>query len=236
MRCSESHDRTLEVTEIFRSIQGESTWAGHPCVFVRLAGCNLRCSWCDSAYSFSPGTIHTVEEVVAAVSALEQSSEQDDQSDPPRPSKLVQVTGGEPLLQPASVYLMERLLETGHTVLLETSGALSISEVPAAVRKIMDLKAPGSGEAGANLWENLEHLSMRDEIKIVVSGREDYEWARLQIRRRGLAGRCGAVLLAPVHGSLEPERLVSWMLEDGLPARLNLQLHKYVWPGVERGV
>ncbi|MFW5879056.1 MAG: radical SAM protein, partial [Myxococcota bacterium] len=179
---------SLEVTEIFRSIQGESTWAGHLCIFVRLARCNLRCSWCDTRRAFQPGREASVDELMAEVERLGPG--------------LIELTGGEPLLQPASVTLMERLLAAGRTVLLETNGTLPIGEVPRAVHKIVDLKAPGSGESEKNLWENLELLSSRDEIKIVLAGRADYEWARDQVRARELHLLCRAVTLSPVHGAL----------------------------------
>ncbi len=212
----------LRLTEIYRSIQGESTFAGAPCVFVRTTGCNLRCTWCDSAYTFSGGTWWTVDEVLAEVDRLGPG--------------LVEVTGGEPLLHKPVLALMRRLLDAGRTVLLETSGSVSIAEVPAEVRKIVDLKAPASGEAEANLWENLAHLAPHDEVKIVIADRADYAWAREVIRERDLAARVAAVLLSPVHGTLDPAELVAWMLADALPARLNLQLHKLVWPGADRGV
>lgn len=213
---------TLTVTEIFRSIQGESTWAGLPCVFVRLTGCNLRCVWCDTAYAFSGGTKMTVEDVVARVAELA--------------CPLVEITGGEPLLQEACPSLAEALLGRGLTVLCETSGALPIDRVPADVITIMDLKCPGSGESSKNDWGNVDRLSRRDEVKFVIADRADYEWSRDVVHRYGLPARCNAVLFAPVFGVLEARDLVQWILEDGLPVRFQPQLHKFVWPPDTRGV
>jgi len=213
---------TLVVHEIYRSIQGESSFAGLPCTFVRLTGCNLRCSWCDTPHAFYEGTRIRRGEVLEAALGLE--------------TPLVELTGGEPLLQPGSLPLMRELCDAGRTVLLETSGERDVSAVDPRVHRIVDLKAPGSGEHARNRWENLEHLGARDEIKIVVSDRSDYEWAREVIRERRLHERVGEVLLSCVHGELEPERLVAWMMEDRMPARFQLQMHKYVWSPDERGV
>jgi len=212
----------LTVNEIFYSIQGESTRAGRPCVFVRLTGCDLRCSWCDTPYAFHEGRKRSVDEVVAEV----------DRYDCP----LVEITGGEPLLQ-AEVYpLMERLLANGRTVMLETGGHRPIVHVPRAVVKIVDVKCPGSGEAGKTEWRNLGVLAPHDEVKFVVNDRADYEFAREVIDRYALPSRCAAVLLSPVHGVLEARLLSQWMLEDDLSARLQLQLHKFIWPADARGV
>ncbi|MDF1562465.1 MAG: radical SAM protein [Deltaproteobacteria bacterium] len=213
---------TLKLIELYRSLQGESTLAGEPCVFIRTAGCNLRCVWCDSEYTFTGGEPWTLEAILAEVERLGPGH--------------VELTGGEPLLQPAVIPLMERLLEAGREVLLETSGSLSLEGVPAAVRKIVDLKAPGSGEEARNRWENLERLGPRDELKLVLADREDYLWAREQLARRDLASRCGRVLFSPVEGRLEPARLAAWILEDRLAVRLNLQLHRILWPESSRGV
>jgi len=213
---------TLQIIELYRSIQGESTFAGEPCIFVRTAGCNLRCTWCDSAYTFAGGDRRSVDAILEEVAHLG--------------AGLVEITGGEPLLQPAVIPLMARLLEAGRTVLLETAGALDLSMVPAGVHKIVDLKAPGSGEETRNRWANLEHLGPSDEVKIVVADREDYLWARTQEEAHGLSGRCRALLLSPVEGALDPATLTAWMLEDGLDARLNLQLHRILWPDRARGV
>jgi 7-carboxy-7-deazaguanine synthase len=212
----------LTVNEIFHSIQGESTRAGEPCVFVRLTACDLRCSWCDTAYAFHEGRKMSVDEVVAAVDA--------------HGCPLVEITGGEPLLQDDVYPLMERLLAGGRTVMLETGGHRPITRVPAAVVKIVDVKCPGSGEADSNDWTNLQALAPHDEVKFVVGDRVDYEYARDVIARYGLAARAAAVLLSPVHGALEPKILSEWMLADRLPARLQLQLHKFIWPAHTRGV
>jgi 7-carboxy-7-deazaguanine synthase len=212
----------LTVNEIFHSIQGESTRAGEPCVFVRLTACDLRCSWCDTAYAFHEGRKMSVDEVVAAVDA--------------HGCPLVEITGGEPLLQDDVYPLMERLLAGGRTVMLETGGHRPITRVPAAVVKIVDVKCPGSGEADSNDWTNLQALAPHDEVKFVVGDRADYEYARDVIARYGLAARAAAVLLSPVHGALEPKILSEWMLADRLPARLQLQLHKFIWSPETRGV
>jgi 7-carboxy-7-deazaguanine synthase len=211
----------LRVNEIFHSIQGESTHSGRPCVFVRLTGCNLRCVWCDTAYAFHEGREMSVAEVVEAVDRFG--------------CDLVEVTGGEPLLQADAIPLMRTLLDRGYRVLLETGGSLPIDAVPPGVSRIVDVKCPGSGESRRNLWENLEQLREGDELKFVVAGRSDYEWAREQIRTRGLDRRA-AVLISPVQGATDPGALANWVLEDRLPARVQIQLHKILWPGVERGV
>jgi 7-carboxy-7-deazaguanine synthase len=215
------------ITETFTSVQGEGAAAGRPCTFVRLARCNLRCVWCDTKYSFTGGDERALDDVLADVRA--------------RGPRLVCVTGGEPLMQPEAVPLMQQLLDEGFEVLLETSGALPLDPVPAGVVKVMDLKCPGSGEEAANHWPNLRLLGVRDEVKFVVQDEVDYLWARDACRRHGLGGRpprSGApgVLLSPVHGALAPADLVAWMLRDGLEARLNLQVHKYVWGADARGV
>ncbi len=212
----------LTVNEIFHSIQGESTYAGRPCVFVRLTACDLRCSWCDTAYAFHEGHTMSVDEVVAAVA---------DHGCP-----LVEITGGEPLLQDDVYPLMDRLLAEGRTVMLETGGHRPIGRVPAAVVKIVDVKCPGSGEAGKNDWSNLGRLAPHDQVKFVVRDRADYEFAKDVIARHDLASRTAAVLISPVHGVLEPRALSEWMLADRSPARLQLQLHKYIWSPTKRGV
>lgn len=213
----------MRVTEIFRSIQGESSRAGWPCVFVRSTGCNLRCVWCDTAYSFHGGDEMTVDEILSEVERIGEGC------------RLVELTGGEPLLQHDVGELAEGLLEAGYTVLCETSGSVPVDRVPEAVVKIMDLKPPGSGEEEANDWANLERLDpARDEIKFVLADRTDYEWALRQISERGLERF--TVHLSPVHGELDRRTLAEWMLEDGVTARLNLQLHKFVWDPQARGV
>ncbi len=212
----------LTVNEIFYSIQGESTRAGQPCVFVRLTACDLRCSWCDTPYAFHEGSKMSVDDVIARVEGYG--------------CGLVEITGGEPLLQ-ADVYpLMERLLAAGRTVMLETGGHRSIERVPRDVRKIVDVKCPGSGESGKNDWANLSRLAPHDEVKFVIADRRDYEFARDVISRYDLGSRAAAVLLSPVHGALEPRLLSEWILADRLPARLQLQIHKYIWEPHTRGV
>jgi 7-carboxy-7-deazaguanine synthase len=210
----------LTVNEIFYSIQGESTFSGRPCVFVRLTACDLRCSWCDTPYAFHEGGSRSVDDVVASV---EQYG-----------CPLVEITGGEPLLQDDVYELMNRLIANGMTVMLETGGHRSIARVPRQVLKIVDIKCPGSGEEGKNDWSNLDRLAPHDEVKFVIKDRADYEYARDVIVRRGLASR--TVLFSPVHGVLEPRVLSEWMLADRVAARLQVQLHKYIWPPDTRGV
>jgi len=212
----------LTVNEIFYSIQGESTRAGEPCVFVRLTACDLRCSWCDTPYAFHEGRKMTVDQVVAEV----------DRHGCP----LVEITGGEPLLQDDVYPLMERLLADGRRVMLETGGHRPIDRVPAAVSKIVDIKCHGSGEADKNHWANLDALAPADEVKFVIKDRADYDYAKRVIAERGLDRRARAVLLSPVHGVMDPKTLSEWMLADHLPARLQLQLHKFIWPPATRGV
>jgi 7-carboxy-7-deazaguanine synthase len=220
----EARDRRaapLVVNEIFHSIQGESSQAGRPCVFVRLTACNLRCVWCDTAYAFDEGTELTVGSVVDQVAAFS--------------TRYVLVTGGEPLLQQGVHDLFAALLDRGCEVAVETGGSLDIAPIDRRVMIVLDLKCPGSGMQDRNLWSNLEHLKPGDEIKFVLADRADYDWARERIGRHQLAGRCG-LLLSPVHGVLDPATLARWMLDDRLPARLQIQLHKYLWPGARRGV
>jgi 7-carboxy-7-deazaguanine synthase len=212
----------LTINEIFHSVQGESTYAGRPCVFVRLTACDLRCSWCDTAYAFYEGTKRSLDEVIGEVDRFDCS--------------LVEVTGGEPLLQEDVYPLMQRLLDSGKTVLLETGGHRSTERVPADVVTILDVKCPGSGEVEKNDWTNLDRLRPQDEVKFVVKDRADYEFARDVINRRKLAGRVAAVHLSPVHGVLDPKTLSEWVLADRLPVRLQLQLHKYIWSPTTRGV
>ena len=212
----------LTVNEIFYSIQGESTRAGRPCVFVRLTACDLRCTWCDTPYAFDEGKKRSVDDVVDAVEAYG--------------CQLVEITGGEPLLQEDVYELMEKLVNRGRTVLLETGGHRPVDRVPGAVIKIMDIKCPGSGEAARNDWSNIEQLTRQDEVKFVIADRADYEFARQVIGTHGLAARAGAILMSPVHGGLEPKLLSEWVLADHLPVRLQLQLHKYIWSPATRGV
>ena len=212
----------LTINEIFYSIQGEATRAGEPCVFVRLTACDLRCSWCDTEYAFYEGSKRSLDDVLAEVERHQ--------------CRLVEITGGEPLLQEDVYPLMDALLERGYTVMLETGGHRSIARVPRAVRKIVDVKCPGSGEAAKNCWENLSALAPHDEVKFVLRDRADYEYARAVIGERDLASRANAILLSPVHGVLEPRQLADWILADHLPVRLQLQVHKFVWPAAMRGV
>ena len=217
----------LRVTEIFHSIQGESTWAGLPCTFVRLTGCPLRCTWCDSEYAFHGGDKLTLDEIIARVDAAG--------------TNLVEVTGGEPLIHRGAFVLVSRLLERGYTVLVETSGSIDVAPLDPRAHKIMDLKCPGSGEVERNLWSNLQHLTARDEIKFVVKDRADYEWLRAVITEHDLGGRVRrgelrALLISPVWDAVDFKDLAEWVLEDHLPVRFQIQLHKLIWganvPGV----
>lgn len=212
----------LTVSEIFYSIQGESTRSGWPCVFVRLTGCDLRCSWCDTPYAFYGGVRKTVDEVVGEVVGYGCS--------------LVEMTGGEPLLQEDVYPLMERLLDQGRQVLLETGGHRSTRRVPARVVTILDVKCPESGESEKNDWSNLEALRPHDEAKFVLQSRLDYEFAIDVMQRYSLETRCASVLLSPAHGLLDPQELAGWMLADHVRARLQLQVHKYIWSPLTRGV
>jgi 7-carboxy-7-deazaguanine synthase len=212
---------SLTVNEVFFSIQGEGTRAGLPCVFVRLTGCPLRCTWCDTAYAFHEGTRREEVDVIAEIEA--------------HPCRLALLTGGEPLAQPAAFAFVTTLLDRGWTVLVETSGHVGLEALDRRAVAIMDVKAPGSGEAHRTEWRNLDLLKPTDELKVVLAGRADYEWARALLQERRLHERC-TVLLSPVHGGLDPGLLARWVLEDGLPVRVQVQLHKYLWPGVERGV
>ena len=212
----------LTINEIFYSVQGESSYAGRPCVFVRLTACDLRCSWCDTAYAFHEGTKRSLDSILEEVDAYR--------------CPLVEVTGGEPLLQ-ADVYpLMESLLARGRTVLLETGGHRSTARVPASVVTILDVKCPGSGESEKNDWTNLERLQPHDEVKFVVKDRTDYEYARAIIARHDLGRRAAAVHFSPVHGVMDARGLAEWVLADNLPVRVQLQLHKYIWDPATRGV
>ena len=210
----------MRITEIFHSIQGESTHAGRPCVFVRFAGCNLRCRWCDSAYTFTGGEKMTMDDVMARVRSYG--------------CKLVEVTGGEPLASAEAPELIRRLCDEGFEVLIETSGSIDISSVDPRATTIMDIKCPGSGESERNLWENIDRLRPHDEIKFVVADRSDYEWARRKIEERQL-GRW-TVLFSPVWGEMDMKTLAEWMLADRVPARFQTQLHKHLWGAETRGV
>jgi 7-carboxy-7-deazaguanine synthase len=212
----------LTINEIFYSIQGESTYAGRPCVFVRLTACDLRCSWCDTTYAFHEGRKRSLDDVLAEVDRLD--------------CPLVEVTGGEPLLQDDVYPLMQSLLERGRIVLLETGGHRSTEAVPASVVTILDVKCPGSGEAHRNEWSNLDRLRPHDEVKFVITDRADYDYARDVITRHRLAGRVAAVHLSPVHGVMDLRQLSQWTMADRLPARVQVQLHKYIWDPATRGV
>ena len=227
----------MQITEIYKSLQGESTYAGLPCVFVRLTGCNLRCSWCDSEYTFSGGQRMTAEEVLDQVDRLSPNG------------GLLEITGGEPMLQERElVPFIQRLLDRGFKVLLETSGERPLARVPKAVIKIVDVKCPNSGEPDTFEMANLEALTTSDELKFVLSNREDYEFARDFVTRHGLAGRVNAILFSPAfrkeatgtrdasHCLLDPQQLAEWMLADDVPARLGLQMHKFVWDPALKGV
>jgi len=212
----------LTVNEIFHSIQGESTFAGRPCVFVRLTACDLRCVWCDTPHAFTEGRKMEVDEVVADLARYD--------------CPIVEITGGEPLLQDDVYPLMERLLASGRTVLVETAGHVSLSRVPGAVIKIMDVKCPASGESARTCWDNINRLTSRDQVKFVIKDRGDYEFARDVVGKYALERRCAAVLFSPVHGELALRDLAAWILDDKLPVRLQLQLHKYIWDADARGV
>lgn len=212
----------LTINEIFHSIQGESRRAGEPCVFVRLTACDLRCSWCDTAYAFHEGSKREVDDVVADVEKYG--------------CRLVEITGGEPLLQEDVYPLMDRLLARGHTVMIETGGHRSIARVPSAVLKIVDVKCPGSGEAHRNHWENLDLVGSHDEVKFVLKDRADYDYAKDAVAEHALTGKVGAVHFSPVHGVLDARVLSEWVLADRLAVRVQLQLHKFIWSPETRGV
>ncbi|MEK6661845.1 MAG: radical SAM protein [candidate division NC10 bacterium] len=211
----------LQVNEIFYSVQGESTYAGRPSVFVRLTGCNLRCRWCDTAYAFYDGETLTVEQVLERVRAYK--------------CPLVEITGGEPLLQDEVHFLIDRLLVEGYEVLVETGGNLDVGRLDPRVVKIVDLKAPGSKMDRHNNLDNLQYLDRKDQIKFVVADRRDYEWAKRIMAEHALAEKA-QVLFSPVFGELHPRELAEWILADRLPARLQIQLHKYLWDPNQRGV
>ena len=211
----------MRITEIFHSIQGESSYAGQPCVFVRLTGCPLRCTWCDTGYAFYGGHERSIDEILAQVQDYR--------------CPLVEVTGGEPLAQPECLPFMARLCNTGYTVLLETSGAVDIAPVDPRVHVILDVKCPGSGMADRMHWPNLSRLAAKDEAKFVLADRADYDWAREILARYDVAARC-PVLFSPVFDKLNARDLSEWILADRLPVRLQIQLHKYIWASDMRGV
>src|SRR6266511_1293111 len=204
-------EKTLTINEVYHSSQGESTWVGRRCVFVRLTFCNLRCNYCDTEYAFYEGKKETLSEIVETVAACR--------------CPLVEITGGEPLLQKNVLPLMSMLCDAGYTVLLETSGAHDISKVDPRVHRIMDLKTPGSSEVDKNLWSNIDHLTPRDEVKFVMGSREDYEWARDKVQRHDLSSRCHAVLFSPIFGRIDPREIVEWILADKLDVRFQIGRH-----------
>lgn len=222
-KLAESSPVMLRVTEIFHSIQGESTRAGLPCVFVRLTGCNLRCTWCDTAYAFEGGAPMTLDGILTEMAKYD--------------TKLAEITGGEPLTQKECPALAHRLLESGYTVLIETNGSLPINVLPEGAIRIMDWKCPDSGESEHNHWPNLEELRPEyDEVKFVIASRRDYEWSRDVVLKYTVSERCHAVLFSPVFGSISPRDLAEWVLTDRLPVRLQLQVHKFIWAPDQRGV
>jgi 7-carboxy-7-deazaguanine synthase len=227
----------MHLIELYKSVQGESSFTGVPCIFVRLAGCNLRCAWCDSEYTFTGGQPFTADEIIAQIEALQ-------------PCPLIEFTGGEPMLQHKELLpLMQRLLDANYTLMMETSGERPLAEVPKLVHKIVDVKCPGAGSAANSFnFANLATLTPRDEVKFVLSDRADYEFARDFIRTHALETKCGGILLSPAfsktptdqrsteNATLDPRLVVEWLLADGLPARLSLQIHKYIWEPRKKGV
>ena len=208
-------ETTLRITEIFHSLQGETSTVGLPTVFVRLTGCPLRCGYCDTAYAFEGGSKWSLSDILSNVADYG--------------AKYVTVTGGEPLAQPQCLELLEKLCDLGYRVSLETSGAMPIEEVDARVFKIVDLKTPGSGEVSKNLYENIEHLLPHDEVKFVICDRQDYDWSCMKVDELGLQDRVAEVLFSPSQGELAPAQLAEWMLQDKLNLRMQLQTHKYIW-------
>lgn len=213
---------TITVNEIYESVQGESTWAGCRCVFVRTTFCDLRCTYCDTEYAFYEGNKLSLDEIESQVLAYD--------------VPVVEITGGEPLLQKAVTLLMTRLCDAGKTVLIETSGAHDISVIDDRVHRIMDLKTPDSGECERNLYENIEYLTDRDEVKFVIGSEADYDWSREQVAKYGLSERCRAVLFSPVFGKIDSRQIVEWILRDKLDVRFQLQMHKFIWDPAKKSV
>ncbi|HEV2289493.1 MAG TPA: radical SAM protein [Candidatus Acidoferrales bacterium] len=227
----------MHITEIFKSIQGESSYAGLPCIFVRLTGCNLRCTWCDTAYAFHGGTKHSLDEVVGRIKEFSRGA------NGAGDVRLVEITGGEPLLQPETPELARRLLAEGYIVLIETSGEKDVSALPREVVKIVDVKCPDSGEFGTFRLANLEALGRKDEVKFVIASRRDYEFARQFVAEHGLAEKVHEILFSPVFAdpegtwpAMDTRALAEWILADNLPVRLGLQLHKFIWDPAMHGV
>ena len=211
----------LKVNEIFKSIQGESTYSGLPCIFIRLTYCNLRCTYCDTEYAFHDGKDMSIGEILDHIK--------------PMKTKLVEVTGGEPMLQDNTIPLMRELLEKNYTVLLETSGAISLKDVPSEVKKIVDFKCPSSAMSDRNLWSIIDELNDKDEVKFVIGDQQDYQWTKSKINEYNLNQKW-TVLLSPVFGKISLEKLAEWILEDNLDVRLQLQMHKYIWAPDKQGV
>lgn len=218
----ETKQPTLTVNEIYASIQGESTWAGRPCTFIRLTFCDLRCSWCDTEYAFYEGKKMSLDAILAEVKRLE--------------IPLVELTGGEPLMQPAAPELMKRLCDAGFKVLIETGGHRDIGVIDPRVHRIMDIKCPDSGMSDKNRYENIPLLTKKDEVKFVIASRADYEWAREKVKEYSLPGRVNAVLFSSVFEQAQPKDIVEWILEDQLPVRFQLQMHKFIWDPRQPGV
>ena len=219
---ADQSEAVLTINEIYESIQGESSWAGERCIFVRLTFCNLRCTYCDTEYAFYEGNKRGVDEIFSEVMAID--------------CPMVEITGGEPLLQKGVLGLMERLCDAGRRVLIETSGNRDISVVDPRVHVIMDLKTPSSGEQLKNRLDNIPHLAEKDEVKFVIGSEEDYEWAKGMVADHGLSERCGTVLFSPVFGKIDPKDIVDWMVRDKLDVRFQLQMHKFIWEPTKKGV
>lgn len=214
-------EKFLKINELYLSLQGESSWAGLPCIFVRLSGCNLRCSYCDSSFSYKEGKEYSIEEIAEKINSYR--------------CKLVEITGGEPLLQENTALLAKSLCDAGYRVLIETNGTIDIGNVDRRVILIMDIKTPGSGSNESVRWENIKKLKKDDEVKFVLTNKKDYLWAKDIIKQYGLADRA-SILISVVYGSLEPKEVAQWILDDGLDVRFQLQLHKYIWDPEKKGV
>ena len=211
----------LRINEIYYSIQGESSFTGLPCIFIRLTYCNLRCSYCDSEYTFHEGNDMSINQILEKIKEY--------------PCKLVEVTGGEPLFQKECINLLQELINSGYNVLLETSGSLTIKSVPKEVINIIDFKCPTSNMEKKNLWENIDYLTSKDEVKFVIGNRQDYDWAKDKIKQYHISDKCN-VLMSPTYNEIEEKEIVKWILEDSLDVRFQIQLHKKIWPEEERGV